>query len=56
MDSNIIVTAFVVLAKMLATLGHRDHALAQASDSSRQPRRSAAFSPPRAGTHPHPDP
>lgn len=33
MDDDFIVTAFVVLDKLMATLGHRDHVLAQASDA-----------------------
>ncbi len=33
MDDDFIVTAFVVIDTLLATLGHRDHALAQASDA-----------------------
>jgi len=33
MDDNFIVTTFVVLDKLMATLGHRDHVLAQASDA-----------------------
>jgi len=33
MDGDCIVTAFVVIDKTLATLGHRDHVLAQAGDA-----------------------
>jgi hypothetical protein len=33
MDGDFIVTAYVVLDKTMATLGHRDHVLAQASDA-----------------------
>ncbi len=33
MDDDFIVTAFVVIAKLMDTLGHRDHVLAQASDA-----------------------
>lgn len=33
MDDDFIVTTFVVLDKLMATLGHRDHVLAQASDA-----------------------
>jgi hypothetical protein len=33
MDDDFIVTAFVVLDKTMGALGHRDHALAQASDA-----------------------
>ena len=33
MDDDFIVTAFVVIDKLMATLGHRDHVLAQASDA-----------------------
>ena len=33
MDGDFIVTAFVVIDKTMAALGHRDHVLAQASDA-----------------------
>ena len=33
MDDDFIVTAFVVVDKLMATLGHRDHVLARASDA-----------------------
>ncbi|HUS17227.1 MAG TPA: transposase, partial [Chloroflexia bacterium] len=33
MDGDFIVTAFVVIDKLMATLGHRDHVLARASDA-----------------------
>ncbi len=33
MDDDFIVTAFVVLDKTMTALGHRDHALARASDA-----------------------
>ena len=33
MDDDFIVTAFVVVDKLMAALGHRDHVLAQASDA-----------------------
>jgi hypothetical protein len=33
MDGDFIVTAFVVIDKLMTTLGHRDHVLAQASDA-----------------------
>ena len=33
MDGDFIVTAFVVIDKTMAALGHRDHALVPASDA-----------------------
>ncbi len=33
MDDDFIVAAFVVIDKLMAALGHRDHVLAQASDA-----------------------
>jgi len=33
MDDDFIVTTFVVIDKLMAALGHRDHVLAQASDA-----------------------
>lgn len=37
MGGDVMVTAFVVLDKTMATLGHRDHALARASDAEVDP-------------------